>query len=53
MPTGWIGWVVNVGGATGAKAHAAEVLRREPAFTVESYLAALHYRHEADCEHRR
>ncbi len=36
-----------------AKAHAQEVLRLEPAFSVESYLATLHYRHESDRAHHR
>ena len=45
--------LAQMGDATGAKAHADEVLRREPGFTVESYLATLHYRQEADREHHR
>jgi adenylate cyclase len=45
--------LAQLGDATGAKAHADEVLRREPGFTVETYLATLHYRHEADREHHR
>ena len=45
--------LAQMGDATGAKAHAEEVLRREPGFTVEGYLATLHYRHEADREHHR
>ena len=45
--------LAQMGDQTGAKAHADEVLRKEPGFTVESYLATLHYRHEADREHHR
>ena len=45
--------LAQLGDATGAQAHAAEVRKREPGFTVESYLATLHYRHEADREHHR
>jgi adenylate cyclase len=45
--------LAQMGDATAAKAHADEVLRREPRFSVESYLATLHYRHEADREHHR
>jgi hypothetical protein len=29
------------------------VLRREPEFTVETYLTTLHYRQEGDREHHR
>ncbi len=36
---------------TAAKAHAREVLKREPTFTVESYLETLHYKHESDRDH--
>jgi adenylate cyclase len=36
-----------------AQDHAREVLRREPGFSVESYLATLHYKHEGDREHHR
>ncbi|MCH7929588.1 MAG: tetratricopeptide repeat protein [Proteobacteria bacterium] len=36
-----------------AKAHAREVLKREPAFTVESYLGTLHYKQESDRDHHR
>ena len=42
-----------MGDATGAKAHAEEVLRKEPGFTVAAYLATLHYRHETDRDHHR
>ena len=45
--------LAQMGDATGAKAHAAEALRLEPGFGIESYLATLHYRHEADREHHR
>ena len=42
-----------MGDATGAKAHAEEVLRKEPGFTVAAYLTTLHYRHETDRDHHR
>ena len=42
-----------MGDASGARAQSDEVLRREPGFTVDGYLATLHYSHEADREHDR
>jgi adenylate cyclase len=36
-----------------AAAHADEVLRREPAFSVRAYLATLHYQRDDDREHHR
>ena len=45
--------LAQMGDATGARAHAEEVLRKEPGFTVESYLATLHYRQEPDRDHHR
>ncbi|MGZ5870985.1 MAG: adenylate/guanylate cyclase domain-containing protein [Bradyrhizobium sp.] len=38
----------QMGNAVAAGAHAAEVLKREPKFTVAAYLAAQHYKHEPD-----
>jgi adenylate cyclase len=38
---------------TGARAHAEEVLSRQPGFSVDAYLATLHYRHESDRSHHR
>lgn len=43
----------QMGNSTAANAHTQEILRREPAFTVESYLATLHYKHDADRTHHR
>jgi adenylate cyclase len=31
--------------------HAAEVVKRQPAFSVEAYLATLHYKRESDRAH--
>jgi adenylate cyclase len=36
-----------------ARTHAAEVMRREPAFCVENYLNTLHYKRDEDREHHR
>jgi hypothetical protein len=36
-----------------AKAHAAEVLRMKPDFSVESYLESLPYRNQTDRQHYR
>ncbi len=36
-----------------AKAHAREVLKRKPAFTVENYLGTLHDKQESDRDHHR
>ncbi|HTE84492.1 MAG TPA: adenylate/guanylate cyclase domain-containing protein [Dehalococcoidia bacterium] len=38
----------NMGSAVAAAAHAAEVLKREPKFSVAVYLATQHYKHQAD-----
>jgi adenylate cyclase len=38
----------QMGNSVAAAAHAAEVLKREPEFSVAAYLATLHYKHEAD-----
>jgi adenylate cyclase len=43
----------QMGDATAASAHAKEVERLAPAFSVESYLQTLHYKHESDREHHR
>jgi adenylate cyclase len=41
----------KLGDATAASAHAREVLRLQPGFTVAGYLPTLHYRHERDRAH--
>ncbi|HWT31702.1 MAG TPA: adenylate/guanylate cyclase domain-containing protein [Propylenella sp.] len=41
----------HMGDNVAAAAHAREVLTKEPAFTVESYLGTLHYRQASDREH--
>ena len=38
----------QMGSAVAAAAHAAEVLKREPKFSVAAYLATQHYKHEVD-----
>jgi adenylate cyclase len=38
----------QMGNAVAAEAHAAEVLKREPTFSVADYLATQHYKREAD-----
>ena len=43
----------QLGDSVGAVAHAREVLERHPAFTVEKFLATLHYKHSSDSEHLR
>ena len=43
----------QLGDAAAARAHAAEVLTRDPAFTLETYLATLHYKQPDDLEHHR
>ncbi|HEX6012878.1 MAG TPA: adenylate/guanylate cyclase domain-containing protein [Geminicoccaceae bacterium] len=45
--------LARMGDKTGAAAHAQEALRREPEFSVERYLATLHYAREGDREHHR
>jgi adenylate cyclase len=41
------------GNAAAAAAHAAEIRARDPGFTIESYLATLHYKQPDDLEHHR
>jgi adenylate cyclase len=41
----------QVGDRIGAAAHAREVLQRQPAFTIWSYLQTLHFRQASDAEH--
>ncbi|HZT18042.1 MAG TPA: adenylate/guanylate cyclase domain-containing protein [Dongiaceae bacterium] len=43
----------ELGDGEAARAHAAEVLKREPGFTVEAYLRTLHYKRAADLAHHR
>jgi adenylate cyclase len=43
----------QMGDATAATAHAQEVRKRVPEFSIEHYLATLHYKHESDREHHR
>ena len=43
----------QLGNSTAARAHAQEVLQREPAFTAESFLGTLHYQQRSDREHLR
>jgi adenylate cyclase len=43
----------QMGDATAASAHAQAVLKRVPQFSIEHYLATLHYKHESDREHHR
>ena len=38
----------QMGNAVAASAHAAEVLKREPKFSVVAYLATQHYKREVD-----
>jgi adenylate cyclase len=38
----------QMGNAVAAAAHAAEVLKRDPRFSVAVYLATQHYKHEGD-----
>ena len=38
----------QMGNAVAAGAHAAEVLKREPAFSVAAYLATQHYKRDVD-----
>jgi adenylate cyclase len=42
-----------MGNSTAASAHASEVLRRMPAFTVETYLGTLHYKQDGDRAHHK
>jgi adenylate cyclase len=43
----------QMGDDTGAAAHAEEVLSRQPDFSVNAYLATLHYKRESDRAHHR
>ena len=43
----------QMGDATAARAHAAEVVRLQPGFSAEAYLATLHYKRESDRAHHR
>jgi len=43
----------QLGNRVAASAHAEEVLRRQPAFTVKNLLKTLHYRQASDTEHMR
>jgi len=45
--------LAHMGDQTGAAAHAAEVRKLEPAFSVEGYLLTLHYKRVSDREHHR
>jgi adenylate cyclase len=42
-----------MGDQTAARAHAREVTKREPDFSIEAYLATLHYKRESDRAHHR
>jgi adenylate cyclase len=43
----------QTGDDTGTEAHKREVLKREPDFSVETYLETLHYKSESDRDHHR
>jgi adenylate cyclase len=43
----------QLGNKTAAGAHAREVVNLQPSFTIDSYIATLHYKHEADRKHLR
>ncbi|MGH6943546.1 MAG: adenylate/guanylate cyclase domain-containing protein, partial [Geminicoccaceae bacterium] len=43
----------QMGDKTAAAAHAREVVKRQPDFSTEKYLATLHYKRESDREHHR
>ena len=43
----------QLGNSTAARAHAQEVLQREPGFTAEGFLGTLHYQQRSDREHLR
>jgi adenylate cyclase len=43
----------SLGDMTAAAAHAAEVLKRQPRFTVAEYMRTLHFKRSADTEHYR
>lgn len=43
----------QLGDESGARQHAAEVLKREPGFSVDAFLKTLHYKQPEDIEHHR
>jgi adenylate cyclase len=43
--------LAQIGDDTAAAAHAREVLKREPKFSVQAYLTTLHYKHGSDRDH--
>jgi adenylate cyclase len=43
----------HMGEGERARAHAREVMRGQPDFTIDAYLATLHYKHESDRAHHR
>ena len=43
----------QLGDEPSARTHATEVLKREPSFSIESYLKTLHYKRAEDREHHR
>jgi adenylate cyclase len=45
--------LAEIGDGTAASAHAQEVVKHEPRFTIGRYLSTLHYRDEADRAHMR
>lgn len=45
--------LAQLGDDVAATAHAGEVLRQQPAFSAERYLATLHYKQESDRQHHR
>jgi len=42
-----------LGDPSSARVHAAEVLRRDPTFSVDAYLRTLHYKRKEDADHHR
>jgi adenylate cyclase len=45
--------LAQMGNKTAAAAHAGEVIKLNPAFSVETYMATQHYRQDSDREHHR
>ena len=43
----------SLGNMTAAAAHVAEVLSRQPQFTIAEYMKTMHYKHAADTDHYR
>jgi adenylate cyclase len=43
----------QLGDESSVRTHATEVLKREPSFSIESYLKTLHYKRAEDREHHR